>query len=119
MSLIPKIIVADDDQALSRTLSWILKENGYDVVSVAGGEHLLEHLTSEQVDLLLDVWITPTGKVLLLDEDEFASDTTLNAEQRKGAQQGLQDLLKMLAARQEAFSEVEQQNNTECVDTTL
>src|ERR1700682_704341 len=53
MSLIPKIIVADDDQALSRTLSWILKENGYDVVSVAGGEHLLEHLTSEQVDLLL------------------------------------------------------------------
>jgi DNA-binding response OmpR family regulator len=29
MTLAPKILVADDDQALSRTLSWILKENGY------------------------------------------------------------------------------------------
>ena len=53
MPLAPKIIVADDDQALSRTLSWILKENGYDVLTVPGGEHLLERLTSEPVDLLL------------------------------------------------------------------
>ncbi|MDF3052285.1 MAG: hypothetical protein K0S19_390, partial [Geminicoccaceae bacterium] len=27
MTVAPKILVADDDQALSRTLSWILKEN--------------------------------------------------------------------------------------------
>ncbi|PYO72961.1 MAG: response regulator, partial [Gemmatimonadetes bacterium] len=27
-----KILVADDDQSLVRTLSWILKENGYEVV---------------------------------------------------------------------------------------
>ena len=44
MTLAPKILVADDDQALSRTLSWILKENGYDVLKVPGGEHLFEHL---------------------------------------------------------------------------
>src|SRR3954464_14764898 len=49
----PKILVADDDQALSRTLSWILKENGYDVFTAPGGEHLFEHLTAEQFDLLL------------------------------------------------------------------
>ena len=43
----PKIIVADDDQALSRTLAWILKENGYEVVSVPNGEHLLEQLDAD------------------------------------------------------------------------
>jgi two-component system, cell cycle response regulator len=49
----PKILVADDDQALSRTLSWILKENGYEVLTVPGGEHLFDHLSAEQFDLLL------------------------------------------------------------------
>jgi two-component system, cell cycle response regulator len=53
MAMAPKILVADDDQALSRTLSWILKENGYEVLTVPGGEHLFEHLTAEQFDLLL------------------------------------------------------------------
>jgi len=53
MALAPKIIVADDDQALSRTLSWILKENGYEVLTVPGGEHLFDHLEAEAFDLLL------------------------------------------------------------------
>ena len=53
MTLAPKILVADDDQALSRTLSWILKENGYEVLTVPGGEHLFEHLQAEPFDLLL------------------------------------------------------------------
>jgi len=58
----------------------------------------------EQVDLLLDVWVDPTGKPLILDENEFVADTTLNVEQRKGAQQGLQDLLQMIAAQEKPFS---------------
>jgi two-component system cell cycle response regulator len=53
MKLSPKILVADDDQALSRTLSWILKENGYEVLTVPGGEHLFDHLQAEAFDLLL------------------------------------------------------------------
>ncbi|MEO6056808.1 MAG: diguanylate cyclase [Gemmatimonadales bacterium] len=53
MTLAPKILVADDDQALSRTLSWILKENGYEVLTVPGGEHLFDHLQAEPFDLLL------------------------------------------------------------------
>ena len=53
MSLAPKILVADDDQALSRTLSWILKENGYEVLTIPGGERLFEHLEAEPFDLLL------------------------------------------------------------------
>jgi uncharacterized protein len=58
----------------------------------------------EQVDLLLDVWVDATGKPLILDEDEFASDTTLSEEQREGAQEGLHNLLEMIAAQQEPFS---------------
>ncbi len=68
MSLSPKIIVADDDQALSRTLTWILKENGYDVVSVPGGEHLLDHLESDQFDLLLlDIMMPKVDGLQLLE----------------------------------------------------
>ena len=58
----------------------------------------------EQVDLFLDVWVTPQGKPLLLDEDEFAAATTLSEEQRTGARAGLQTLLQLLASRSEAFS---------------
>ncbi len=58
----------------------------------------------EQIDLLLDVWVTPDGKPLILDEDEFATDTTLSEEQREGARAGLQALLQLLATQQEAFS---------------
>jgi two-component system cell cycle response regulator len=53
MGLAPKILVADDDQTLSRTLSWILRENGYDVVAIPGGEHLFDHLAADTFDLLL------------------------------------------------------------------
>ena len=60
----------------------------------------------KQIDLLLDVWVDPTGKTLILDEDEFEADTTLNDEQRKGARQGLQHLLALIAERREPFSEI-------------
>src|SRR5438093_1360083 len=48
-----KILVADDDQSLVRTLSWILKENGYEVVTAPGGEGLLGKLEEERPNLLL------------------------------------------------------------------
>src|SRR5256886_3076547 len=48
-----KILVADDDQSLVRTLTWILKENGYDVVTAPGGEGLLGKLEDERPNLLL------------------------------------------------------------------
>jgi two-component system cell cycle response regulator len=68
MSLSPKIIVADDDQALSRTLSWILKDNGYDVVTVPGGENLIDHLLADQFDLLLlDIMMPKVDGLQLLE----------------------------------------------------
>ena len=59
-----------------------------------------------QVDLLLDVWVAPDGQTLILDEDEFTTDLTMTAEQRRGARQGLQDLLALIAARDEPFTEL-------------
>ncbi len=61
----------------------------------------------EQIDLLLDVWVDPQGELLILDEDEFASDTTLSDTQRQSAQAGLQALLDLLASHQEAFAELD------------
>ena len=57
----------------------------------------------EQIDLLLDVWVNAQGDPLILDEDEFITDTTLSVEQREGAEAGLLTLLQLIAARQEAF----------------
>lgn len=57
----------------------------------------------KQIDLLLDVWVDPWGTPLLLDEDEFEADTTLNDRQRQGARLGLHDLLQMIAAQTEPF----------------
>ena len=58
----------------------------------------------KQIDLLLDVWVDPWGTPLLLDEDEFEVDTTLDNGQRQGARQGLHDLLQMIAAQTAPFS---------------
>jgi uncharacterized protein len=57
----------------------------------------------EQVDLLLDVWVDPRGVPLVLDEDEFEADNTLNAELRQAALDGLHELLEMIAAQREPF----------------
>jgi two-component system cell cycle response regulator len=68
MSPAPKILVADDDPALSRTLWWILKENGYDVSTVPGGEGLLDHLANEPCDLLLlDIMMPKVDGLQLLE----------------------------------------------------
>ena len=62
--------------------------------------------TIAQVDLYLDIWISPAGKPLLLDEDEFEAATTLSEQQRIGARRGVQELLQMLADRQEVFADI-------------
>lgn len=58
----------------------------------------------EQIDLILDVWVSPDGKPLILDEDEFVAASTLSDEQRERARQGLQAILQLLETRQEMFS---------------
>ena len=51
-----RILVADDDPAILQTISWVLKEHGYDVVAAQGGQALFEQLEARLPDLvLLDV----------------------------------------------------------------
>ena len=57
----------------------------------------------EQVDLLLDVWVDSRGVPLVLDEDEFEADTTLNAELRQAALDGLRELLEVIATQKPPF----------------
>lgn len=62
-----KILVADDDAALVSTLTWILKEHGYQVVAVPNGEGLLERLQEERPDLvLLDIMMPRVDGLQLL-----------------------------------------------------
>ncbi len=49
----PRLLLATEDTALARTLSWVLKENGYDVVTALGGPQLAERLDQEVYDLLV------------------------------------------------------------------
>jgi len=63
-----KVVVADDDLALVSTLSWILKEHGYEVVAVPNGENLLERLRIESPDLvLLDIMMPKVDGLQLLE----------------------------------------------------
>ena len=49
----PRLLLTTEDTALARTLSWVLKENGYDVVTALGGPQLIERLEQEIYDLLV------------------------------------------------------------------
>lgn len=49
----PRLLLATEDTALARTLSWVLKENGYDVVTALSGPQLVERLEQEVFELLV------------------------------------------------------------------
>src|ERR1051325_1896606 len=51
--LTPQILILDDDQTFARTLSRLLRENGYDATSLSTGDGLLEYLAIRPVDLLI------------------------------------------------------------------
>ncbi len=64
MSLAPRLLLATEDVSLSRTLSWVLKENGYDIVTALGGPQLVERLEQEEFDLLvLDIGPGDAGRM--------------------------------------------------------
>jgi two-component system cell cycle response regulator len=69
MSSRSRILVADDDETLLHTLTWILGDKGYDVIPVRGGEHLLRHLQNERPDLLmLDIMMPKVDGLRLLEQ---------------------------------------------------
>ena len=48
-----RIVIADDDPAIVQTMTWVLKEHGYDVGSATSGADLLTLLEERTPDLLL------------------------------------------------------------------
>ena len=48
-----RILIADEDDVLARTISWLLKEQGFDVTVTLGGERLLGALAEHEPDLLM------------------------------------------------------------------
>jgi len=73
-----RILVADDDESLVRTLTWILKEHGYEVVVAPGGEGLLAKLEeTKPALLLLDIMMPKVDGLQLLErvkQDERYKD---------------------------------------------
>lgn len=55
-------------------------------------------------DLLLDLWVTPRGATHVLDEDEFAADTTLDEQTRTHARAALDELLRLVCERAGPFA---------------
>lgn len=48
-----RILVADDDEAVLESVTWLLQENGYEVVPANGGVACIEQLEKRAPDLLL------------------------------------------------------------------
>src|SRR5215216_5723786 len=48
-----RILVVDDDPGMLQTITWILKEHGYDVASAQGGDGMWEQLEARLPDLVL------------------------------------------------------------------
>lgn len=48
-----RILVADDDPNVLHSVSWVLREQGYDVSTARGGAELISHLDANAPDLLL------------------------------------------------------------------
>jgi Protein of unknown function (DUF402) len=66
---------------------------------------VIENNQMRLVDLELDVWVSAEGKPHLLDEDEFET-SSLSEAQRHAARQGVQALLEMLEAHEDAFADL-------------
>lgn len=68
-------------------------------------------------DLLLDLWVTPDGGMLVLDEDEFAADTSLDAATRASARRALADLRALVERRAPPFDGIAPPSRSEPVRT--
>src|SRR5436190_23866436 len=63
-----RVLVADDDASLVQTLTWILKENGYEVAVCPGGDGLFAKLEEiKPALLLLDIMMPKVDGLQLLE----------------------------------------------------
>src|SRR5712675_294668 len=79
-----RVLVADDDVSLVQTLTWILKENGYEVAVCPGGEGLFAKLEEiKPAILLLDIMMPKVDGLQLLErlkqDERDRKSTRLNS----------------------------------------
>lgn len=100
-----------------RLMEWFFSDRWYNIFEIhAAGTDALKGwycnvaapaaITADVIacrDLLLDLWVAPDGAMRVLDEDEFALDTTLDCASRAGALQGMADLVTLVRGRESPF----------------
>ncbi len=70
-----RILVADDDEAVLESVTWLLAENGYEVIPASGGAACLEQLNRRPPDLLL-------LDILMPDADGYQLLERIKSEER-------------------------------------
>jgi two-component system cell cycle response regulator len=69
------ILIADDDPSVLHSMSWVLREQGYDVTTAQGGAQLIAELSERIPDLLL-------LDVVMPDQNGYDLLATLKADER-------------------------------------
>ncbi len=100
-----------------RFVEWFFSDRWYNIFEVHAAHGALKGwycnvaepavITDDTItcrDLLLDLWVMPDGATHVLDEDEFAADTTINEWTRQRAQAALDELLRLVHERADPFA---------------
>lgn len=100
-----------------RFVEWFYGDRWYNIFEICAADGALKGwycnvaepavITDDTIscrDLLLDLWVTPDGATRVLDEDEFAADTTLDAPTRQHARAALDALLRLVREREGPFA---------------
>lgn len=95
-----------------RFVEWYFTDRWYNIFQVHAGDGPIKgwycnvaepaSIVGDEIrcrDLLLDLWVSAEGDVRVLDEDEFAADTHLDAATRAAALAGLEDLRHLVSSR--------------------
>ncbi|MDX1607853.1 MAG: response regulator [Candidatus Spechtbacterales bacterium] len=73
-----KILVAEDEEALRKALSEVLKQNKYEVIGVMNGEAAMDKIKKEKPDLVLLDLILPKKDGFEVLEEMKADDSIKN-----------------------------------------
>ncbi|HEV8189984.1 MAG TPA: DUF402 domain-containing protein, partial [Ktedonobacterales bacterium] len=96
---------------------WYYTDHWYNIFRIHGADGTLKGwycnvaapavITEDTIacrDLILDLWVTPEGGMLILDEEEFAADTTLDEPTRAAARTAIIELRQLVEERVFPFS---------------
>lgn len=98
---------------------WYYTDRWYNIFQVHGADGALKGwycnvaepavITGDTVacrDLILDLWVAPDGRMLALDEEEFAADTSLDGPTRAAAFAAMHELRQLVENRVFPFSQL-------------